>query len=157
MFEKEEAEDSTTKLVKYSVGQEVVVVDEGKCYSTYYDWISDNKLNLSDDKVRKLWLKYLDAEHNACKAGSILTVVATGCHGTTRVAMYLCEDTNGNPVLISEDGLVKEGILKEKMNKDLNEVFDVKSIIDFQFDLLGKAYLKGLETGIEIGKSEKDD
>ena len=31
--------------------------------------------------------------------------------------------------------------LKEKMDKDLNEVFDVKNIIDFQFDLLQKAYL----------------
>ncbi len=45
--------------------------------------------------------------------------------------------------------------LKEKMDKDLNEVFDVKNIIDFQFDLLQKAYLKGIETGMKISSSEK--
>lgn len=47
--------------------------------------------------------------------------------------------------------------LREKMNKDLDEAFNVKSIIDFQFDLLQKAYTKGLETGIEAGKPQWHD
>lgn len=46
--------------------------------------------------------------------------------------------------------------LKEKMDKDLNEVFNVKSIIDFQFDLLQKAYTKGLETGLKAGRQWHD-
>lgn len=45
--------------------------------------------------------------------------------------------------------------LKEKMDKDWNEIFDVKSIIDFQFALLQKAYHKGIETGMKISSSEK--
>ena len=44
--------------------------------------------------------------------------------------------------------------LKEKMDKDLNEVFNVKSIIDFQFDFLQKAYLKGIKTGMKISSSK---
>lgn len=45
--------------------------------------------------------------------------------------------------------------LKEKMDKDWNEIFDVKSIMDFQFALLQKAYQKGIETGMKISSSEK--
>jgi hypothetical protein len=45
--------------------------------------------------------------------------------------------------------------LKEKMNKDLGEIFDVKIIMDFHFDLLQKAYLKGIETGMKISSYEK--
>ena len=44
--------------------------------------------------------------------------------------------------------------LKEKMDKDLEEIFNVKSIIDFQFDLMQKAYLKGIETGLKAGRPE---
>lgn len=44
--------------------------------------------------------------------------------------------------------------LKEIMKKDLDGVFDVKPIIDFHFDLLQKAYVKGLNTGLKAGKSE---
>jgi hypothetical protein len=43
------------------------------------------------------------------------------------------------------------------MDKDLNEVFNVKSIIDFQFDLLQKAYTKGLETGLKAGRPQWHD
>ena len=113
MFEKEEVEDYTTKHgnMKYSIGQEVIVVDDGKCYSTYYDWVSDNKLCLSNDKLRRLWVKYLDG-CNDCEKGTELTVVACGTHGNnSNIAMYLCEDFCGNPVLISEPGL---DILVEK-------------------------------------------
>lgn len=45
--------------------------------------------------------------------------------------------------------------LKEKMDKDWNEIFDVKNIMDFQFALLQKAYQKGIETGMKISSSEK--
>ena len=45
--------------------------------------------------------------------------------------------------------------LKEKMDKDWNEIFDVKIIMDFQFALLQKAYQKGVETGMKISSSEK--
>ena len=44
--------------------------------------------------------------------------------------------------------------LKEIMKKDLDEVFDVKNIIDFHFDLLREAYIKGLDTGLKAGKGE---
>lgn len=44
---------------------------------------------------------------------------------------------------------MEEKELKEKMNKDLDEVFNVKNIIDFQFDLVQKAYVKGLELGLK--------
>lgn len=47
--------------------------------------------------------------------------------------------------------------LKEKMDKDLEEVFNVKSIIDFQFDLMQKAYTKGLETGLKAGRPQWHD
>lgn len=43
--------------------------------------------------------------------------------------------------------------LEEKMDKDWNEIFDVKSIMDFQFALLQKAYQKGIETGMKISSS----
>lgn len=44
--------------------------------------------------------------------------------------------------------------LKEIMEKDLDEALDVKTIIDFHFDLLQKTYVKGLDTGLKAGKSE---
>ena len=47
--------------------------------------------------------------------------------------------------------------LEEKMNKDLDEVFNVKSIIDFQFDLMQKAYLKGIQTGMKISREIKEN
>ncbi len=43
--------------------------------------------------------------------------------------------------------------LKEKMKKDLDEVFNVENIIDFHFDLLRKAYIKGLNTGLKINET----
>jgi len=50
---------------------------------------------------------------------------------------------------------MNETELREKMDKDLKEVFNVDNIINFQFDLMQKAYLKGLETGMKIGKEVK--
>lgn len=47
---------------------------------------------------------------------------------------------------------MKEEELEEKMKKDLDEVFNVEKIMDFQFDLSQKAYSKGLETGLLIGR-----
>ncbi len=44
--------------------------------------------------------------------------------------------------------------LKEIMKKDLDEVFDVKNIIDFHFDLLRETYIKGLDTGLKAGRGE---
>lgn len=38
--------------------------------------------------------------------------------------------------------------LNKKIDADLNAIFDVTSIMNFQFDLLRKAYLKGIETGM---------
>lgn len=52
---------------------------------------------------------------------------------------------------------MKDEELKEKMNKDLDEVFDVKSIVDFQFDLTQKAYTKGLVTGLKAGRPQWHD
>ncbi|MCR5218610.1 hypothetical protein [Treponema sp.] len=40
--------------------------------------------------------------------------------------------------------------LKEEMDKDLGEIFNVENIINFQFDLMQKAYLKGIGTGRKI-------
>lgn len=101
-------------MAKYSVGQKVKVIDDGKVYDTYYDWATDNKFSFSDNKIRELWAKYLANENNDCGSGTELTVIATGCHGYDRclLAMYLCEDAEGNPVLISEAGLepVEEGL-----------------------------------------------
>lgn len=90
----------------YIVGQKVRLVDEGKVYDTYYNWAIDNKLSMSDDKVRTLWIRYLATEENNCKDGTELTIIATGCHGNDRcINMYLCEDLKGNPVLVCERGL----------------------------------------------------
>lgn len=44
--------------------------------------------------------------------------------------------------------------LKEKMKKDLDEVLNVKNIIDFHFDLLQKTYVKGLETGLKVNETK---
>ncbi|MBP5422589.1 MAG: hypothetical protein J6Y78_09130 [Paludibacteraceae bacterium] len=99
-------------MAKYSVGQKVIIVDDGKCYTTYYDWVSDNNLRMgADDVLRMLWSKYLDGMHNCCKEGTEVTVVACGTHKNYRgIVIYLCEDSCGNPVLIGEEGLkpVKE-------------------------------------------------
>lgn len=38
--------------------------------------------------------------------------------------------------------------LNKKIDADLNAIFDVTSIMNLQFDLLRKAYLKGIETGM---------
>jgi hypothetical protein len=94
----------------------------------------DNKMNLSDDdKVRKLWSKYLDTKRNDCEVGAKLTVIATGYHRMSHATMYLCKDSNGNPVLIDENGLDTDTDLKindihlrkiaelEKENIDLKE------------------------------------
>lgn len=101
-------------MAKYSVGQKVKVIDDGVIYSTYYDWITDNKLSIAlDSRIRNLWAKYLAKDDNDCEEGIELTVVACGNHCLNRnIVMYLCEDTNGDPVLIDEDGLapVKEGL-----------------------------------------------
>lgn len=43
--------------------------------------------------------------------------------------------------------------LEEKMDKDLDEIFNVKIIMDFQFDLLKTAYIKGIATGMKISNS----
>lgn len=43
--------------------------------------------------------------------------------------------------------------LKGKMKKDLDEIFNVEKIIDFHFDLLQKAYIKGLNTGLKINET----
>ena len=42
------------------------------------------------------------------------------------------------------------------MKKDLDEVLNVKSIIDFQFDLVQKAYLKGLEIVFKANETTKE-
>lgn len=98
-------------MAKFSVGQRVTVVDDSEVYSTYYDWVSDNKLRLSNEKLRRLWVKYLEG-CNDCETNTPLTVVACGTHVDDRdIVIYLCEDSFGNPVLISEDGL---DILVEK-------------------------------------------
>lgn len=100
-------------MAKYSVGQKVKVIDDSEVYDTYYGWATDNKLSFLNCKIRELWAMYLTAEDNDCESGTELTVIATGCHGDDRcLAMYLCEDARGNPVLISEAGLdpVEEGL-----------------------------------------------
>ena len=44
--------------------------------------------------------------------------------------------------------------LTEEMDKALHDVFDTKQIVDFQFDLVQKAFLKGLEFGMKINKEQ---
>lgn len=129
---------------KFSIGQEVIVVDESKCYSTYYDWVSDNKLCLTDSKLRMLWVKYLEG-CNKCEKGTFLTIIACGTHNDDRdIVMYLCEDSFGDPVLISEDGLdilverkalkwtdLKVGDVLRKKNKVLDGYrFAMVTVID---------------------------
>ena len=43
---------------------------------------------------------------------------------------------------------------KEKMDKDLKEIFDAKSIMTFCLDLVQKAYTKGLDTGFKAGMQQ---
>lgn len=47
--------------------------------------------------------------------------------------------------------------LKEKMKKDLREIFDGKAITNFILDLVQKAYAMGIETGIAINGTEKNE
>lgn len=107
-------------MAKYSVGQKVKVIDEGLIYSTYFDWATDNKLSMLDSRIRNLWAKYLAKGYNDCEKDIELTVVACGNHSLSRFAvMYLCEDINGNPVLINEKGLapVKKGLKLTDLKK----------------------------------------
>lgn len=94
--------------MKYSVDDKVVITDSGKTYTDYYDWVSDNELHLKgNNKLRILWSRYIEALHdNYRKDGTKLTVVACGCHAyNNNLYIYLCEDDDGYPVLIAEDGL----------------------------------------------------
>jgi hypothetical protein len=50
---------------------------------------------------------------------------------------------------------MSEEELKEKMSKDLKEIFDAKTITNFILDLVHNAYLRGMETGMKISDSEK--
>lgn len=100
-------------MAKYSVGQKVKVGDTGEIYTTYYDWATDNELSMSDSRIRNLWAKYLAKGDNDCEKDIELTVVACGNHSLDRdVVIYLCEDIDGEPILINEKGLkpVKEGL-----------------------------------------------
>ena len=42
--------------------------------------------------------------------------------------------------------------IKIEMNKALHEVFNTDEIVKFHLDLVQKAFLKGLEIGMKIGK-----
>ena len=42
--------------------------------------------------------------------------------------------------------------IKIEMNKALYEVFNTDEIVKFHLDLVQKAFLKGLEIGMKIGK-----
>lgn len=93
-------------MAKYSVGQKVKIIDDREIYTNYYNWITNNKLSMSNDNIRELWSKYLATKENDCKNGTELTVVTTSCHEGCRYnVIYLCKDTEGNPVLINEEGL----------------------------------------------------
>ena len=46
--------------------------------------------------------------------------------------------------------------VKEEMDKSLKEMFDIEQIISFQFGLVQKAFLKGVELGMKIGKEIKE-
>ena len=47
--------------------------------------------------------------------------------------------------------------VKEEMDKSLKEMFDIEQIIYFQFGLVQKAFLKGVELGMKIGKEIKEN
>jgi hypothetical protein len=122
--------------MKYRIGQEVVIVDNKESYPIYIDWADDNKLCLADEKVKKLWTKYIDKKHNDCEVGTRLIIIATGYHKKSHVAMYLCEDSNGNPVLIGEDGI---DTLENEGTRALNrivelekQIIELKSVAEFQ-------------------------
>lgn len=145
--------------MKYSIGQEVVIVDDGKSYPTYFDWITDNKLCLTDEKVRELWSKYLATRHNDCETGTKLTVVATGHSRWSHAAMYLCEDSNGNPVLIGENGL---DTLEKEDAKMLNQIAELekqiaelKSIADFQTSSNMDRYFRLKRSREQLAKAKK--
>lgn len=145
-------------MAKFSVGQRVTVVDDSEVYSTYYDWVSDNKLRLSNEKLRRLWVKYLEG-CNDCKEGTFLTIVACGTHVDDRdIVIYLCEDSFGNPVLIDEDGLA---ILVEKPSlrwTDL-KIGDVirSKVSGNQYMVTGKDDSENTTTHIYVGTSWRTD
>lgn len=56
--------------------------------------------------------------------------------------------------LIRSKTMTEEQI-KIEMDKALHEVFNTDEIVKFQFDLVQKAFLKGLELGMKIGKELK--
>lgn len=131
--------------MKFSVGEKVIVVDEGKVCPTYHDWVRDSNLSMSDPRIRELWAKYLSSDYNDCEKGTFLTVVAIGFNHTLRdTVMYLCEDSDGNPVLIEEKGLdvlvekiplkwtdLKVGDVLRKKNKTLDGYrFAMVTVID---------------------------
>lgn len=41
-----------------------------------------------------------------------------------------------------------------EMDKSMHEIFNTDEIVKFQFDLVQKAFLKGLELGMKIGKEQ---
>lgn len=50
---------------------------------------------------------------------------------------------------------MSEEKLKKQMDEDMDEIFKTEEIINFMFDLVQKAYLKGIQTGMKIKSSEK--
>lgn len=145
-------------MAKYSVGQKVVIVDDGTIHTTYYDWVSDNKLRLSDDKLRRLWVKYLSSDcNNNSKNGTELTVIASGRHRNfEQRVMYLCEDSNGNPVLISEAGLepVEEGLKWTDLK--IGDILKNK-IYGFLSMVIGIDPSESVSTHINVGDSWRTD
>jgi hypothetical protein len=45
--------------------------------------------------------------------------------------------------------------LKEKLYKDLKDVLDINSVINFLVDMSEGLYMKGVETGIAMGNSSQ--
>lgn len=47
---------------------------------------------------------------------------------------------------------MNENEIRSEMDKALHEVFNTEEIIGFEFNLMRKAFLKGLELGMKIEK-----
>ena len=45
--------------------------------------------------------------------------------------------------------------IKQEMDKAIRESLDIAEVTNFAFDMVQKAFLKGMELGIKIGKGEK--
>lgn len=134
--------------MKFKVGDKVKIINTGKIYSTYVEWV---KTNIKSKKLQNLFDEgcfYLDEHKN-----DIFTIKAKKTHGRCEMRMlyYIQNDETKKCYIIGEDGIKRVLASKQKHFKSLPN--DYTGIIEVEngfiqekeiLDETEKRYLKAV-------------